>query len=180
MTVYIAYGWPEGNKHSKQFRKILKDSGYQISNHSKEADIIVAHSAGCYMLPADLKAKVILLIGLPNWPNKPLIRCTNEKVRQEIKDSYWFKKTFWHLIYAVSQPIRPLIVYKNYKRKYLPEFKNSQVILIHNRFDTFMQKEASNQLAQKRNWPLKQLDGQHDDLWQNTQSYLAIIKDILS
>ncbi len=136
MTVFIAYGWPEGRWHGKQFRKALQDSGYQISEKPEDADVIVAHSAGCYMLPAELKAKVILLIGLPNWPSKPLTKCTSEKVSLEQKDTYWFKKTFWYIVYAVLQPIRLYKVYKTYKRKYLPDFNQGHAVLVHNQQDT--------------------------------------------
>jgi hypothetical protein len=77
MKVFIAYGWPEGQWHGKQLRNDLIDCNYQITYSPEEADIIIAHSAGCYLLPNSLRAKLILLIGLPNWPNKPLIKCTS-------------------------------------------------------------------------------------------------------
>ncbi len=43
-----------------------------------------------------------------------------------------------------------------------------------------MQNEASIELAKERRWPLAQLYGQHDDLWQNTQSYIDLMKKYLA
>ena len=180
MTVFIAYGWPEGSWHGKQFRKALMDYGYKATESSAEADIIIAHSAGCYMLPANTKAKLILLIGLPNWPNKLLMKCTFEKVSIERKNAYWFNKTFWHLVYGALQPIRLYNVYKTYRQKYLPDFKQSKVVLVHNQQDTYMQVENSQKLAKERKWLLINLNGQHDDMWQNTQPYIELVGRYLS
>lgn len=176
MTVFIAYGWPEGRWHAKQFVEALRDYGYQISKQPETADIIVAHSIGCYMLPAGLKAKLILLIGIPNWPHKSLFKCTFEKISLEPKNTYWLKKTFWHLVYAIFQPLRLYGAYRAYKLKYLPVFDHSPVVLVRNQYDAYLQQKASQQLAKERGWHLVQLNGRHDDLWQNPQPYIDILK----
>jgi len=177
MKVYIAYGWPEGNWHGKKFRDFLINNGYRIASSPEEADAIVAHSAGCYTLPSLTKAKVVLLVGLPNWPNKPLIKCTIEKVSLENKDKLWFQKTLWHIIYAIFQPVRIFEVYKSYKRKSIPSLGGSQVVILHNHQDAYMNEPACRAMAKVRNWQYKNLDGQHDDLWQNPQPYINIIKE---
>ncbi len=172
--VYVAYGWPEGKWHSKQLSEALTKAGYKLSNLPEKADVIIAHSAGCYMLPPDIKAQLILLIGLPNWPNKLLIKCTIKKVALESKDKYWFQKTLFHVFYALTQPIRLYNVYRTYKRKTLP--KSNHVILVRNEQDTYMHDNVSQELAKQRKWSYKNLKGQHDDLWQNPHKYIEIIR----
>jgi len=154
MTVFIAYGWPEGKLHGTLFRKALISANYQIAQTAEEADIIIAHSAGCYMIPSDVKAKLILLIGLPNSP-KSLIKCTFYKIKLEQKNMQWFQKTLYHIFYAISQPIKLLSVYKSFKRKYVPVFTENKVLLIRNAQDTYMEKGLAESLAMRRGWQYK-------------------------
>jgi hypothetical protein len=177
MKVYISYGWPEGRWHSKQLVEALKKQGCKVVSSPEDAAVIIAHSAGCYMLPQVLTARVILLIGLPNWPDKPLVKCMLEKLSLESKDKQWFQKTFWHVTYAISQPIRSYRAFRTHRKKYLPNYSENQVILVHNQQDTYMNVAVSKQLAKQRKWFLRNLEGQHDDLWQNPQSYIDIIKE---
>ena len=176
MKIYVAFGWPEGEWHGKQFKEKLEKAGYQITNTPNQADIIVAHSAGCYMLPDSLTAKLILLIGTPNWPGKPLIKCTLEKVTLEKKNTYWYKKTLFHVIYGICQPRRLLNVYLSYRKKHIPLIKKAKVVAVHNRQDTYMEDATNRKLARERGWSYIDLEGQHDDLWQNHQPYLDLIE----
>lgn len=180
MNVYIAYGWPEGKWHGEQLRQALIIAGYQITDSVWEADVIIAHSAGCYLLPADVKAKLILMIGLPNWPSKPLIKCTFDKVSMERKDRQWLMKTFWHIIYALSEPTRFYQVFRTNKRKFLPNYSSKQIILIHNHQDTYMYEASSRELSEQRGWQFRNFSGQHDDLWQNPSPYIHLIDSFVS
>jgi len=179
VKVYIAYGWLEGTWQGKKLRSHLVDAGHTVTSSMQEADVIIAHSAGCYMLTTTANTKLTLLIGLPNWP-RTLIKCTFEKVRIEHKDCYWFKKTFWNLIYAIFQPVRLVSVYRSFNKKTLPNFKNCEVILIHNKLDTYMDEGVSTDLAKQHNWQYKNVSGEHDDLWQNTDFYINFIKQYIS
>lgn len=176
MRVYIAYGWPEGKWHGKHFRESLRKAGYQNTNSLKQADIIVAHSAGCYMLPDSLTAKLILLIGIPNWPGRSLFKCTSEKVILEKKNLYWFQKTLFHILYGVSQPRRLFNAYRNHRKKYILANNAIRVLAIRNKHDTYMDASTNRKLSVERGWVYKDLEGQHDDLWQNPQPYLDLIK----
>jgi len=67
MNVCILYGIFEGSWHGKRLRLALSNQGFGISDNSSEADIIIAHSGGCLLIPTDAKARLILLVGLPYW-----------------------------------------------------------------------------------------------------------------
>jgi hypothetical protein len=40
---------------------------------TSKADILFCHSTGCYLVPENAKAKLIVLVGLPYWPNRSLV-----------------------------------------------------------------------------------------------------------
>jgi hypothetical protein len=179
MKVYIAYGWPEGPWQSRKLTTALQKSNYQVTKSLEEADIILSHSAGCYILPSKVSAKLILLIGIPNWPNRIVFKCAMEKVRLEPKDSKLLYKTVRHVLYGLFRPIRLYTLVKTYRRQALPEFKGSQVVVVHNQLDTFMNETVSRKLANQNKWLYKNLNGQHDDLWDNPSPYVEIIEEQL-
>lgn len=174
MKIFIAYGWPEGKWHSKYLETALKGEGYKITNSQEDADVIIAHSAGCYMLHPGSRTKLILLIGLPNWPNRAVYRSTMQKVSLETKDKYWLTKTLFHILYALRLT-STLKTWQAFHRKLLPQTK-SRVVLVRNLHDTYMNDAVTKKLAKDKGWAYENLEGQHDDLWQNPLPYTSIIR----
>lgn len=105
MKAYIEYGWPEGKWHGKLLTKSLIASGYVMATSSSEADIIIAHSAGCYMIPPDSKAKVMLLIGIPNWPKNLFINALYRKLNWKPKMHIGLRKHFSILSMRLGFPL---------------------------------------------------------------------------
>ncbi|HEX5394824.1 MAG TPA: hypothetical protein VFW52_00485 [Candidatus Saccharimonadales bacterium] len=173
MKVHIEYGWPEGRWHGKLLTKALSDSGYEVAASANSADAIIAHSAGCYMMPPDNKAKAVLLIGLPNWPDRPVYKCTLQKIKLETKNKYWFTKTLFHIFYALSLPTT-FRTWRAFQRKQINVGK-AEVILIRNELDTYMEDRVSQSLANYRQWDYIKIPGQHDDIWENPQPYLEVL-----
>jgi hypothetical protein len=44
----FVFGFVGGQLHARKFKKIMNSAGYKFVADTKEADIIVAHSAGTY------------------------------------------------------------------------------------------------------------------------------------
>ncbi len=178
MKVYIAYGWPEGKRHSVLLKRALVKADYELTNRQENADIVIAHSAGCYRLSSEPKNKLVLLVGLPNWPHKPLHKATWQKVRLEIKNRYWYRKTLLNVFYALH--IRTTFkAWRALKSKLIPLAEDKRVVLIHNKQDAYMHDNTGRAMAARRGWEYVDLDGQHDDLWQNPKPYIEIVNSIV-
>lgn len=126
------------------------------------------------MIPPNSNAKVVLLIGLPNWPNRRVYQCTLQKVKLETKNTHWFMKTFFHIIYALRL-LTTFRTWRAFQRKHVNVGKAAIVVLVRNELDTYMADGVSQQLANDRKWNYIKVPGQHDDLWDNPQPYLDII-----
>lgn len=173
MKVYIEYGWPEGKWHSRRLERILQDSGNVVVSTPQEADVVIAHSAGCYMIPKESKAKIVLLIGLPSWPNKAIHLSTLQKIRLEAKNGHWIAKTFFHCMYALRIPTTAR-TWRAFRNKSINVSKNAKVVLIHNKLDTYMEAAVCRQIAKDKNWEYLEAPGQHDDIWDNPDFYIRI------
>ena len=67
-------------------------------------------------------------------------------------------------------------MFNNYKKLKLDVSSDVKIILVHNEMDTFMNIEAGQQLAKSRGWDYVQFIGQHDDVWENPEPYIKLIK----
>lgn len=174
MNVYIIYGWPEGSWHGRKLRLALKNAGYHITSSPKNADIIIAHSGGCFLIPNDVQAKVVLMIDLPYWPNKSLLSSTMEKIRIETKNLWWYQKMLFDIYYLFTRPVYWMKMSQNWKNPSFP--KNTKIILVRNDEDTYLSPTESQKLASENGWEIKVTSGQHDDLWENPSRYIELIQ----
>lgn len=175
--VKIIYGWAEGPWHGKRLRAELKKSGYTVTRSIKHADILIAHSGGCFLLPESGNANLILLIGLPYWPKKSPLRSMREKVKDELRDLYWYKKTVCNGYYFLSRPKKLLKVSYKWKKQLFPNHETAEIIAIRNQKDSFAHPTDTNALAQERGWKLQLFDGGHDDIWKNPKPYVRLLND---
>lgn len=184
-TVALIHGWAEGPWQSSQFASELQKQGLELADSPKQADIIFAHSAGCYLVPKRLKARLVILVGLPYWPGKPQALSVLEKLALEAahhkrrQDLGWFLNKVAHNIwYIFTKPVDFIRYYKNRALMNLPTAAlNRQVILIRNASDRFCHPEIMKLLQQIKAYEYVELPGLHDDCWITPDPYIRIIKD---
>lgn len=61
-TVAFLYGVTEGPQHSRRFRRELERAGYTITHDPAEAEIVIAHSGGCMLVPLEKPTQTTLFI----------------------------------------------------------------------------------------------------------------------
>ena len=176
--VAIIYGWSEGPWQGKGLRQALIAASYEIINNPQEADIIIAHSGGCYMLPEKSRANLVLLVGLPYWPGRHPLESLKYKLREESKDWWWVRKTFFNTYYFFRHPLRWIKMWRAWKRFiFPPPTESMNIIVIRNELDHFMHPVKGALLATERGWHLDKVSGHHDDLWINPESYVKKVKE---
>src|SRR5688572_18120710 len=99
MKVAIIYGWAEGHWHGHRLRKELKAAGLEYSHDPANADVIIAHSGGCYMLPDNSQANLVMLVGFPYYAGPHPIKFLPKKIKDEFKDLWWLRKTVYNILY---------------------------------------------------------------------------------
>lgn len=176
MNVGIIYGWSEGKWQGKLLRRELNTQGFSVTSDIASADILIAHSGGCYLLPENGKANLVLLVGIPWHPTEHPLRGLMRKVQYEVKDLWWYKKTFFNIWYLLTRPLRWVRMYHAWKSKRLPSTSESIVLAVRNKNDHFMHPVDSAALATSRGWKMENLTGHHDDLWINPKPYVELIK----
>ncbi len=182
--IAILYGWAEGAGHAKHLRTSLRAHGFHITRKPEEADIIIAHSGGIFLLPSNMRAELVMLIGVPYWPGKRPIKSLLDKIRFELKNRsnsrYLIRKILFNCIYIASKPIHHYRIWISWKKKRYPSSSEASFLAVRNKHDVFTNHKDVLNLASDNNWNVVSLYGQHDDLWLNPENYIRLIKSKLT
>jgi hypothetical protein len=147
-TVAIIYGWTGGSWSTRQFRGELQKAGFKVISNREKANIIIAHSAGCYRVPNKASAQFILLI----------------------------HRFMWQLFYAIIRPGDIVISLRNHKSlNFLEKLKQKKIIIVRNSSDEYSSPEIGTRLAEYSNIKLVELPGFHDDYYTNPKPYIDLL-----
>lgn len=177
-TVCILYGLAEGPRIGAALTAKLIESGFTITQSAHSADYILAHSGGCFLVPADNKAKVILLIGLPYWPPKNTLTTMQQKNVFEFKYRRthkelrtWTKRLFWNSVYLLNFRALQKMVAGRANKAY---FDVANAILVRNKYDFGCTPDIAS-IPFKQQPEYVQLPGMHDDCWDNPEPYITLL-----
>lgn len=178
----IIHGWAEGPWHSKLFRLCLGTYHYSPAPSAAEADIIIAHSGGCYLLPKTNEHQVVVLIDPPFWPHKALLTRFAQKIYRDFQArsrekhfAYWLEKITLNWFYLVKNTGRSITIVRCAKRNRLPISNIKNLVIVRNSDDAFLTPQL-NDLPE--NVQYFTLPGEHDDLWVNPEPYVAILNEV--
>lgn len=180
----IVPGFAEGRWHMKNLIRELEASGYELAETAAEADIIIAHSGGCYFLPKLQSRQLIVLIGPPYWPGKPLLLSLVQKLYLDFVDCvsrgmiiYWLQKTFWNTLYLLRDLLLAASMgLKARKQDFYKALAEHKVMIIRNQQDSWCSTKISAELSHNKHFSFHALPGQHDDCWHNPRPYVKLIE----
>lgn len=182
-TVAIIHGWAEGKRLSKRFADILTKRGFKVVNDPAVADVVFAHSLGCYLLPPDSKARRVLLVGVPLVPTERLPVALVRKLAKEARHhrahdelGWWYKKLAYGFWCAVTKPHHIYYLFSKRNSTYLPNADDRRVLVVRPTDDPFMPAET-NHLLEKRGYRRVELEGMHDDCWLDPEMYADLLED---
>ena len=176
-TVCLVYGFAEGPRVSAKMRRELTERGYGLVKDPGKADVIVAHSGGCFMLPPEHKARLVLLIDPPMWTGRGPLRGLPAKVRQETKDEYWYRKTALNVWYFTRRPLKWMKMGGHIRNGAL-NTRNARVMMIRNQEDSFTNPSDALTCVSDNGWSICSVAGGHDDLWSNPKRYVDVLQGL--
>ena len=181
-TVAIVHGWAEGEWQSQIFRRLLENSNFHYIRDVERADIIVAHSSGCFLVPTNVNAQLIILVGPPYWPGRLLAVSVILKLFKEITHhrknqqlSWWANKLIHNIWYIFSQPQDTYNAMTKHKLQNLPDGRRHHVVMVRPDDDTFTHPHID-QVVGDPNYAYVSVPGSHDECWIDPQAYVELIK----
>ncbi len=183
--VAILPGFTEGNWHTVLLRDALTQEGFKIAPLN-QADIIITHSAGAYLPAARKKVELLVIVGLPIFSRKKTMLKINQKIyhdfrahRKQQQLRRWARKNRHNIGYFFSKPRLWVKMLRHLNPNNLSKLHAKKVVLINGKRDIFNKPDQTRELAKKNNWGYYSVDGSHDDIWENPEKYVDIIKACL-
>jgi hypothetical protein len=182
LTFAISYGFLGGSLSGRLFCSKMTKAGFEQADPSK-ADIVIAHSAGCWDLKSTKNVKLLMLVGMPLI--KPVasnsFRVNMARFRTILTSKYIFRGlqvALFNLYYVLRQPGRNLAIIHKAKQLQaehkVPEAW--QVIYVTNKSDPWTQSNEKLQgYMNTCKWSFISLTGSHDNIWEQPDKYVAII-----
>lgn len=178
----IIYGFLGGPAHGRSLRKKLGKLGLVEAPVIEDADILIAHSAGCWRIPKNTKAKLILLIGMPlqtDQSAKTFRRANILNSKHSIKNHHiltGFKNALKSGFYGLKQPGRNIKIIKNIRGNLnLPKPAEIKTVFIMNRYDPWTESPELEMIAAQQPYAFICLPGTHGNIWEEPAEYVNII-----
>jgi hypothetical protein len=173
----ISYGFVGGPAMSREFRTLLQSAGLQPAPLN-QADIIIAHSAGCWLIPPDIRPHLVIYISLPlattRW-RQTWFHATSASFMRGRK-LHNLNIRLKNIYYAILQPRRNFNVFRHIKTLQPVIFPGAQTVVIANRYDPWPQAPILADFIANKPWAFLSLAGTHDNLWEEPDIYAAIIE----
>lgn len=153
-------------------------AGFTVIDDPYKAEFVIAHSGGCLLVPDDLPASKVILIGPVYWPGRSIFRSTVEKNvndfikhRQNHQTRRWAKKVRWNLYYFWNIPrnVAMLRALKNSR-----SWNARNITVVRNAEDRFCTPNLKS-LPFTHGAYFVKLPGQHDDLWSYPERYTNLL-----
>ncbi|HET6924775.1 MAG TPA: alpha/beta hydrolase [Candidatus Saccharimonadales bacterium] len=184
-TVAIIFGFTEGEWHGKRFRRHLREAGYEVIKKAADADIIIAHSGGCYYVPRDLTTtQQVMLIDPPYWPARTIVRRGNNmllhmtlQVRPGNEPFYQVHKTARNIAYLVRHARTNLAMMRHARVFNLADnIAHPHTILVHNEEDPWLTPDLAHLKRINPYLRIHHLPGGHDDCWWHPEHYINLLQ----
>lgn len=181
-SVCILYGINEGPATGKQFVCELEQAGFTVSNDPTTADIIFAHSGGCYLIPPRNRAKHVVLAGIAYWPHRPWLLATARKSWREAT-AYYREHRLSHLVYKWFCYLRYAFKPRSVLRMALnrsasrPWNSTQPQIIIRNRHDVYCCPEVY-EMPFRGPRTFISFPGEHDDCWDHPERYVHLLQSL--
>lgn len=182
-TVAVIEGWAGGPKLTRLLRRALTKSGFTIIKDAGRADIIFAHSTGCYMLPGNIQAQLILLIDPPYWPDQSIVgrwvrmnKAELKFLRKQQGTRQFLKDKLWEIYYIFAKPRFSWSIAKNRSHlDFLDRLSDKPIILIRNKDDEFCSPEVKAALKSYMNVKYVEIPGYHANYYLEPQPYVDLL-----
>ncbi|HSW99194.1 MAG TPA: hypothetical protein VLF71_05135 [Candidatus Saccharimonadales bacterium] len=162
--------------------RALQNAGHEIIRDPYQADVVFAHSGGCFLVPPDLPARRVVMVGLTYWPGKSIVRALIQKNANDFHAHRgdrnlraWAHKFTWNTVYFWNMAHNVRMLRARARGEFWHATHATHATVVRNKEDSFC---APNLASLPFTHPphLVELAGQHDDCWLHPERYLAVIQ----
>ncbi|HVX56125.1 MAG TPA: hypothetical protein VHA37_00175 [Candidatus Saccharimonadales bacterium] len=176
LTYAVVDGLAGRPSHSHVLRKLLDGEHLQATEDTEQADIIITHSAGCWLVPKTAAARLVIWIGVPLAENQGrAYRQANLQIYRHAGTRRLVPLFAGNLYYALRYFRRSLAIIRMAKHAEPIILPKAAYVFIANRYDPWPRSRRLDTFLKTKDWAFISLSGSHDDVWHHPERYAAII-----
>lgn len=181
LTYALSYGFGEGPLHGRKLRRLLEAAGFELVHDLASADIILAHSAGCWMLPDSAHPKLIVYVGMPLpitnaqkvWLKANLLGTKEAMERGNIY--YLAKHVVLDIFYMIRHLSRSWQIVRGSTKRLPKEFPHALSVFVANRHDPWPFSSRLDDYLHSKHWAFISQPGSHSHVWTHPDYYVELI-----
>lgn len=181
-NVFISYGFAEGDWNSRLLHEELREYDHTITTDISNADVVIAHSGGCFLVPAEKQYDLLLLVNTTYWPERSIFTRIRNKISKDTAHTCkqygvvaWLNKTVRNIGYGLVHPGRARAMYIGMKGSSVPTVNARRIVVIRNRNDPWLS-QSFHEVFTIPEATFISLPGEHDDIWENPERYVQLLK----
>ncbi len=184
--VAIQYGIGAGQRLVTRLKCCLEEASYVVVNNSREADIIIAHSAGCFELPEPPTNQKLLLINPSYWPGLTAWQRGRRRIRtnMHLENTAILSYTGWDVIHGAGsiyfETLNEPAGFSSMSMSLIlsAAIRNHKAILVRNDDDDWLTPDLDELATANPQLIIRRMPGDHDDILHNPAPYVALLKEL--
>lgn len=184
--VVIIPGIVSGKHTTTRLRRALQHAGYTVVSCIADADIIMAHSAGCLWMSQASPNQWVVLVNPPYWPGKTI----RDRVRSRGRTNFlfwrygypfhrWLIRNLWGVYYAVRSPRRNQYIIRNMDTFDLEQsIRGHRVLLVRNEHDDWLTPDLDKLQRDNPSLQIVRLPSDHDDFNYTPERYVHLLQSL--
>lgn len=175
-TYAIVYGLFGRPAQARKLRELLEARGLRPAADIGEADILITHSAGCWLVPKTAQARLVIWNGAPLAEKKgKTYRQANIQIYKRTPNTKLIKFLASNTLYGFRYFRRNLAIIRMAKYAEPVILPEAAYVFIANRYDPWPRSRKVDTFLKNKDWAFMSLPGSHDDIWQHPDHYAPII-----
>ncbi len=188
ISVAVVPGLAGGTMQMGRLTRAMRRAGFTVVKNPAEADVVLAHSAGCYGLPAIQSHQKLILVNPPYWPGKTVGERGKKRLRTLLyyrKYNYkmfdWMQKNAWGIFYVLRDQERTRQIFRTADQFDLPTvISGHPVVLVRNDDDDWLTNDLDELQVAHSRLRIERLPGDHDDLLVNPGPYVSLVHSLFA
>lgn len=176
LTYAMIYGLFGRPNLTHKLDKLLETKGLRPARDAEHADILIAHSAGCWLIPKIARPRLVIWNGVPlAADHKTAYRQANKQIYKQSSARQLIRHFRGNIQSALRYPRRNLSIIRMAKHAELIGLPGASYVFIANRDDPWPRSKRLDEFLHDKDWAFISLPGPHNHIWRHPEQYAAII-----
>lgn len=184
-SVCIVPGIFSGAHTTAKMTRLLKNAGYTIAP-ARDADVLIAHSAGCLWVQNIKPNQMLVLVNPPYWPGRSITQRSRARWYSNLQFHSrgipfrrWIIRNMWGVYYTLHSPLRTAYIIRNMGLYDLTHVvAGRRVVLVRNALDDWLTPDCTELTQANPGLTFVTLPGDHDDFNYHPETYVRLLQSL--